>query len=231
MKSKSKNNKKKGNPENKNRKLEKRSKRLEGAKEEKCSCHAAACTQCSSKCSKCGCDCDGVDPSVVGKSRKRGKAKVYTPIAFDISQRPKRKAAKLARKTIEETSPLECATSKELDALHTDDSEPNLKTWRDLFDAFKWSKSLLKNMPSKKNANQKNLEQNDKLGWSTVRNRLATMFFEGAKLLYPGDPDALMQSVAPDVIGETEASKSLLKLENALLEGYKASPKRSIQRR
>ena len=133
-----------------------------------CKCKVGSCGDCGASCRRCGCACDGVSPEVA-LARRRGH----------------RGRGKSARPSWERTPPP--AKVLKVSAPFTDDLEDTEEVWT----AFGFTPAMKKKLPSK-NDRQHGTADSDSPGWRALRQRMVDANATLAKILYPGDPQALL---------------------------------------
>ena len=196
-----------------------------------CGHHDGACKVpgCQSKCKRCQCACDGVPPEVV-ILRKRGRPKKSDGSAGPSLEHSTRRASKNARKSITDMFVDDVHDAGTSSAMVT--SGKLIETRKDVWDAFGFTESMRKKLPSEhaRNSDGKIRESNPG-GWSTMVQSVLTASVKVAEILCPAMSQELVQDTADKFRGAVPARRALMKLENVLIEHNNANPNLTIQKR
>ena len=196
-----------------------------------CGHHDGACKVpgCQSKCKRCQCACDGVPPEVA-ILRKRGRPKKSDGSAGPSLEHSTRRASKKARKSITDMVVDDVPDAGTSSAMVT--SGKLIETRKDVWDAFGFTESMRKKLPSVHARNSDGrIRESNPGGWSTMVQSVLTAAVKVAEILCPAMSQELVQDATDKVRGAVPARKALMKLENVQIEHNNASPNLTIQKR
>eukprot|EP00731_Ephydatia_muelleri_P029461 Em0020g1105a len=107
-----------------------------------------------------------------------------------------------------------------------------IETRKDVWDAFGFTESMRKKLPSEHARNSDGrIRESNPGGWSTMVQSVLTAAVKVAEILCPAMSQELVQDATDKVRGAVPARKALMKLENVLIEHNSASPNLTIQKR
>lgn len=181
---------------------------------EKCKCKAGRCLECGSICQRCGCSCDGVPPQRA-LARKRGRPIKQISTGEGTLIRGDDGMPRLKR------------SKKRL--------KPELKTWRDVWAAFGFTKPLCRKFPSRVDRIEGKVHRSS-AGWNSMLQRLHAATTRVAQIFYPSKANDLKQDMARKILKKELAlavkpAKELACIIETLTLAMEKSPSNSIQRR
>ena len=197
-----------------------------------CGHHDGACkvAGCQSKCKRCQCACDDGVPPEVAILRKRGRPKKSDGSAGPSLKHSTRRASKKARKSITDMVVDDVPDVGTSSAMVT--IGKLIETRKDVWDAFGFTESMRKKLPSEHARNSDGrIQESNPGGWSTMVQSVLTAAVKVAEILCPAMSQELVKDATDKVRGAVPARKALMKLENVLIEHNNASPNLTIQKR